>query len=70
VDSGSSLLADLNLRSARGLYKIFTSMYPSEYEFLLHLIGGKNLEQGHGMQENISVQERLALTHGNSHVSL
>ena len=45
-------------------------MYPSEYEFLLHLIGGKNLEQGHGMQENISVQERLALTPGNSHVSL
>ena len=46
-------------------------MYPSEFEFLLHLIeGGKNHEQGHGVQENISVQERLALTHVNSLVSL
>jgi len=63
-------LADFNLRSARGLYKNFTSIYPSEFEFLLHLTGGKNLEQGQGMQENISVQRRLALTHGNSHVRL
>ena len=45
-------------------------MYPSDFEFLLHLIGGKNLKQGHGVQENVSVQERLALTRGNSHVSL
>jgi hypothetical protein len=34
------------------------------------LIAGKNLEQGHGVQENISVKERLALIRGNSHVSL
>jgi hypothetical protein len=34
------------------------------------LTEGKNLEQGHRVQENISVQERLALTRGNSHVSL
>jgi hypothetical protein len=65
-----SLLADLNLPSARGLYKNFTRLYPSEFELLLHLIRGKNLELGHEVQENISVQERLALTRGNSHVSL
>jgi len=33
VYSGSSLLADLNFQPVSGLYKNFTRMYPSEFEF-------------------------------------
>jgi len=43
--SGSSLLADLNFQYVGGLYKNFTIMSPSEYEFLFNLIGGKYLEK-------------------------
>jgi hypothetical protein len=41
VYSGSSLLADLNFQSVSGLYKNFTRMSPSEFEFVVHLIGEK-----------------------------
>jgi hypothetical protein len=41
VYSGSSLLADLNFQSFSGLYKNFTRMSPSEFEFLINLIGEK-----------------------------
>jgi hypothetical protein len=44
VYSGSSLLADLNFQSVSGLYK-----NPTE---CLNLIGGKNLEKGHSIQES------------------
>jgi hypothetical protein len=41
VYSGSSLLADLNFQSVGVLYKNFTRMSPSEFEFLINLIGEK-----------------------------
>jgi hypothetical protein len=41
VYSGSSLLADLNFQLVSRLYKNFTRMSPSEFEFLIHLIGEK-----------------------------
>jgi hypothetical protein len=34
------------------LYKNFTRMSPSEFEFLINLIGKKNLEKGHSVQES------------------
>jgi hypothetical protein len=52
VYSGSSLLADLNFQSVSELYKNFTRMSPSEFEFLINFIGVKNLETGHSVQES------------------
>jgi len=50
-------------------------MSPSEFEFLINLIGEKNLERDAAFRKAISVQERLALTlcflaSGDSYVSL
>jgi len=39
--SGSSLLTDLNFQPVSGLYKDFTRLSPSEFEFLINLIGKK-----------------------------
>jgi hypothetical protein len=41
VYSGSSLLADLNFQSVSGLYKNFTRMSSSEFEFFINLIWRK-----------------------------
>ena len=60
--SGSSLLADLNFQSVSGLYKNFTRMSPSEFEFLIHLIAEKNSKKDTTFRKAISVQEKLALT--------
>jgi hypothetical protein len=38
VYSASSLLADLNYQSVSGLYKNFTRMSPTEFEYLIRLI--------------------------------
>ena len=62
--SGSSLLAEWNFQSVSELYKNFTRMSPSEFEFLINLIGERNLEKGPRVRKAISVQERLALTLG------
>jgi hypothetical protein len=75
VYSGSSLLADMNFQSVSGLYKNFTRMSPSEYEFLVNLIGEKISKKDTAFRKAISVQERLALTlrflaSGDSYVSL
>jgi hypothetical protein len=43
VYSGSSLLADLNFQSVSELYNNFTIMSPSEFEFLINLMGEKIL---------------------------
>jgi hypothetical protein len=50
-------------------------MAPSQFELLIHLIGGKNLEKGTALRKAISVQESSALTlrflaSGDSYVSL
>jgi predicted phosphoribosyltransferase len=47
VYSVSDLLADLNFQSVSELYRNFTRMSPSEFEFLR-----KNLEKGHSAQES------------------
>jgi hypothetical protein len=52
VYNGSSLLVDLNFQLVSGLYKNFTRMSPSEFEFLINVIGGKNLEIGHSILES------------------
>jgi hypothetical protein len=75
VYSGSRLLADLNFQSVSGLYKNFTRMSPSEFEFLIHLIGEKVSKKDTAFRKAISVQERLALklrflASGDSYVSL
>jgi hypothetical protein len=62
VYSGSSLLADLNFQSVSGLYMNFNRMSPSEFEFLINLIGGKNSQKYTAFRRAIFVQERLALT--------
>jgi hypothetical protein len=38
VYCASSLLADLNYQSVSGLYKNFTRMFHTEFEYLIHLI--------------------------------
>jgi len=75
VYSGSSLLADWNFQPVSGLYKNFTRMSPSEFEFLINLIGKKISKKDRAFTKAISVQESLALTlrflaSGDSYVSL
>jgi len=75
VYSGSSLLADWNFQSVSGLYKNFSRISPSEFEFSINLIGQKILKKVTAFRKAISVQERLALTlrfleSGDSYVSL
>jgi len=75
VYSGSSLLADLNFQPVSGLYKNFTRISPSEFEFLINLMGEKISKKDTAFRKAISVQERLALTlcflaSGDSYVSL
>jgi hypothetical protein len=66
VYSGSSLLADLTFQSVSGLYKNFTRIPPSEFEFLINLIGEKISKKDTAFRKVISVQERLALTHSST----
>ena len=62
VYSGSSLLADLNFLSVSVLYKNFTRMSPSEFEFVINLIGEKISKKDTEFRKATSLQERLALT--------
>ena len=64
--SGSSLLADLNFQSVSGLFKNFTRMSPSEFEFLINLIREKIFKKDTAFRKAISVQERLALMHSST----
>ena len=73
--SGSSVLADWNVQSISGLYKNFTRMSPTEFEFLINCSGEKFSKKDKAFRKAISVQERLALTllllaSGDSYVSL
>jgi hypothetical protein len=71
-----SLPADLNFHSVSGLYKNFARMSPSQFEFLIHLIGEKKIsKKDTAFRKAISVQEKLALklgflASGDSYVSL
>jgi hypothetical protein len=60
IYSGSSLLADWNFQSLSGLYKNFTRVSPSEFEFLINLIGEKISKKHTAVRKAIFVQERLA----------
>jgi hypothetical protein len=60
--NGSSLLTDWNFQSVSGLYKNFTRMSPSEFEFWINLIGEKISKKDTALRKAISVQERLAMT--------
>ena len=64
--SGSSLLEDLNFNSVSGLYKNFTRMSPSEFEFLIDLIGERISKKNTAFRKAISVQESLARTHSST----
>jgi hypothetical protein len=46
------LFADLKFQSVSELCKNFTRNYLSEFEVLIYLIGGKNLEKGHSFQQS------------------
>jgi len=61
VYSGSSLLADWNLQSVSGLYKNFTRMSPSEFEFFINLIGGKISKKDTAFRKAISVTDATFL---------
>ena len=56
------MLVDLNFQSVSGLYKNFTRMSPSEFEFLINLIGKKISKKDTEFRKATSLQERLALT--------
>jgi len=58
VYSGSSLLADMTFKSVSGLYKNFTKMYPSEFEFLINMTGEKISKKDTAFRKDISVQKR------------
>jgi hypothetical protein len=62
VYSGSCLLTDLNFQSVSGLYKNFTRMSSSEFEFLINLIREKISKKDTTFRKAIFVQERLILT--------
>ncbi|CAB0001486.1 unnamed protein product [Nesidiocoris tenuis] len=59
---GSSLLAELKFQQVSGLYKNFTRMHPSDFEFLLQKIGPKIVRQDTRFRKAICVQDRLAVT--------
>jgi hypothetical protein len=62
VYNGSSLLADLNFQSVSWLYKDFTGMSPSEFEFLINLIGEKISKKDTAFRKALSFRESFALT--------
>ncbi len=72
---GRNLLRDLKFQSVSGIYKNFTRMSPTDFDFLLNLIGPRIERKNTKFREAISIQERLAVTlrflaTGDSYVSL
>ena len=75
VYSRSSLLANWNFQSVNGLYKNFTRLSPSEFEFLINLIGEKISKKDTAFRKAVSARKWLTLTlrflaSGDSYVSL
>jgi len=60
--SGNVLLADLKFQAISGQYKNFTRMSPTDFEYLINLIGPKIAKQDTFMRKSITVQERLSIT--------
>jgi hypothetical protein len=59
VYKGSSLLADLNFQLVSGLYMNFTRMSPSEFKFLINLIGEKFSKKDAAFRKATSIQEKV-----------
>jgi hypothetical protein len=62
VYSGRELLLDLKFQEISGLYKNFTRMSPTDFEYLINLVGPKIARKDTRWRRAISIQERLAVT--------
>lgn len=62
ITGGRALLSDLKMQHISGHYKNFTRMSPTDFEYLLNMIGPKIKKQDTRFRKAISVQDRLALT--------
>jgi hypothetical protein len=62
VYSGRQLLLDLKFQEISGLYKNFTRMSPTNFEYLINLVGPKIARKDTRWGRAISIQERLAVT--------
>lgn len=57
-----NLLPDLKFQAVSGIYKNFTQVSPTDFEFLVNLIGARIVRQDTRFRKAISVQERFVLT--------
>ena len=60
--NNNTLLADLKFQEISGQYKNFTRMSPTDFEYLINMIGPKIAKQDTFMRKSINVQERLSIT--------
>ena len=61
-NGGNSLLRDLKFQEISGLYKNFTRMSPTDFEYLLNSIGPKISKKDTVLRSAITIQDRLAVT--------
>jgi hypothetical protein len=62
VYSVSSLLRDLSFQPVSGIYKHFSRMSPTKFEFLINLIGEQICLKDTTFRKAVQVKGRLALT--------
>ncbi|PNF21466.1 hypothetical protein B7P43_G13525 [Cryptotermes secundus] len=60
--SGPALLLDLKSQTISGHYKNFTRLNPTDFEYLINLVGPRIRKRNTKFREAISVQDRLAVT--------
>jgi hypothetical protein len=60
--SGSALLLDLKTKKFGGYYKNFIWLNPTDFEYLINLVGPRIRKSNTTFREAISVQDRLAVT--------